>query len=488
MQEPQEPKKSPLDEIVQPFIDLWHAPRALWGVNLAYLIEGMVYFGILTYLVMYFNENVGLNDIHAGYTVGFMTAGITLSMVLLGGLSDRWGIRTALLAAIFLMVLGRVALAGGPSLGLEGGRPFSSLHLLGLLGILLVVLGYGMYQPAAYSAVKQFMTPKTSAMGYAMLYALMNLGGWIPSFFGPLRNRIGIDGMLWFYAFFTAVALVSTYLILSKRTVANALATAKIKREDEMREAGASDAGATEKKEELKPSYGSVLDWIKNHPLADLKFSFFIFALIPAQTLFAHNWFTVPVYVARAYRNSWPWISTNFEAATNFNPLLIFILLPIVTALTQKKKVYNMMILGTFLMAAPAFLLAIGPTMWTLILFLVLMTIGEAMWQPRFLQYAAEIAPEGRTGVYMGVAQLPWFLTKMIVPMYSGRMLMKYCPDKFTVPTAWPGLPEITVYPPESMMHSQLMWLAYACIAMMSTVILLLAKGWIGKDFKTKAD
>jgi POT family proton-dependent oligopeptide transporter len=38
------------------------------------------------------------------------------------------------------------------------------------------------------------------------------------------------------------------------------------------------------------------------------------------------------------------------------------------------------------------------------------MTIGEAMWQPRFLQYAAEIAPEGRTGAYMGVAQFPWFL------------------------------------------------------------------------------
>jgi len=27
-----------------------------------------------------------------------------------------------------------------------------------------------------------------------------------------------------------------------------------------------------------------------------------------------------------------------------------------------------------------------------------------------------------------------------------------------------------------------------ACIAMTSTVMLFLAKGWIGKDFKTKAD
>ena len=92
------------------------------------------------------------------------------------------------------------------------------------------------------------------------------------------------------------------------------------------------------------------------------------------------------------------------------------------------------------------------------------------MWQPRFLQYAAEIAPEGRTGVYMGVAQLPWFLTKMLVPwLYSGWMMDRYCPA-------------------EGPKDTQTMWLIFACIAMTSTLMLLLAKGWIGKDFKTKSE
>ena len=89
-----------------------------------------------------------------------------------------------------------------------------------------------------------------------------------------------------------------------------------------------------------------------------------------------------------------------------------------VTAFTQKRKVYNMMVIGTFVMAAPAFFLAFGTSLWTLLAYLFVMTIGEAMWQPRFLQFAAEIAPEGRTGAYMGVAQFPWFLTKMLVPLY----------------------------------------------------------------------
>ena len=100
------------------------------------------------------------------------------------------------------------------------------------------------------------------------------------------------------------------------------------------------------------------------------------------------------------------------------------------------------------------------------------MTIGEAMWQPRFLQYAAEIAPEGRTGEYMGVAQLPWFLTKVLVPaLYSGWMMDRYCPAPET------GRP----------VNTEPMWLIFGFIAMASFVLLVLAKNWIGKDFKTKA-
>ncbi|MBI5501662.1 MAG: MFS transporter [Deltaproteobacteria bacterium] len=460
----EEPKGPWWREVTQPFVDVVRAPRALWGVNLSYWLEGLVYFGVLGYLAMYFNQYVGMDDSWAGYMTGTLTWGITFAMFLFGGLADKWGVRVALVAALALMLLGRGLLALGPTVGLGPDGPWSPVHFTALAGILFVVLGYGMYQPAAYAAVRQFSTPKTAGMGYAMLYALMNLGGWIPTFFPPIRKAIGISGTYWVFTGLTMLGLLFTAMILTRKVAERAIADAKAAKEKEG--GGKKDEGKEAKKEPAAAAGSGVWNWLKNHPLADGKFAFFIFALIPVQTLFAHNWLTLPMYVERAYRGTW--IGANFEVATNFNPLLIFVFVPVIAALTQKRKVYNLMIVGTAVMAAPTFLLALGPSPYTLGAYLVLMTIGEAIWQPRFLQYAAEIAPEGRTGAYMGVAQFPWFLTKMITSFYSGWFLANYCPE-------------------EGVMATESMWLIYGLIAMSSTALLIVARPWLGKDFKEKS-
>jgi len=479
-----EAPKNPLKEITQPFIDLIHAPRALWGVNLAYVLEGTAYFGVLSYLAIYFSDYVFRGvpnpDVPAGFMVGVLTAGITLSMFFLGFVADKFGVRRALIWAFLFLLAGRLVIAGAGYVFEPAGLG-STLQLVTMAGIVLIVIGYGMYQPGAYTAVKQFTNPKTAGMAFAMLYALMNLGGWLPSFAFLLRDDdylgIGIGGVFWVYAAMTVAALLITITFLNKKTVAKAIADAKAQTAAiKAAEKGevAPETGSGDDISEAAPAaktgpvgfWANVKDWMVHHPFTDPKFTFFIFALIPVQTLFAYNWLVLPVYINRSYTG---WIGEYFEIAANFNPILIFIFAPIVAAVTQKRKVYNMMIAGTFIMAAPAFFLAFGTNGYLLFAYLLIMTIGEAMWQPRFLQYAAEIAPEGRTGVYMGVAQFPWFLTKMIVPLYSGTLIAKYVPaDGFKNP--------------------EKLWLISACIAMLSTVLLILARGWIGKDFKTKAD
>lgn len=450
--------KNVLRELIQPFIDLFHTSRALFGVNLAYVLEGLTYFGVVSLLAIYFNEFIKLDDIDADLMVGFLTAGITLAMLFLGATVDWVGVRKALLAALSFMLVGRVLLSIAPNLGAPG--LWNSAHLITIMGLLGIIIGYGIWQPACYAAVKKFTTEKTAAMGYAMLYALLNLGAFLPALISPpLRKSFGITGVFWAYVILTGVGILVVATIISKKAEKLAIAGAseEVKQKVEEEKDEMADMSAKER----------IVYYLKNFPLKDARFMFFIFILIPVQTLFAHNWLTLPQYTSRAFEG---FVKDNFEFFVNFNPLLIFILTPIVTALTSKKNAYKMMIIGTFVMAAPTFILALGPNFYTLMGYLIIMTIGEAMWQPRFLQWVAEIAPKGMTGIYMGIGQFPWFLTKVITSLYAGWFLIHYCP----------------VDTPAAQLNTEKMWLIYGIIAISSPVALLLVRGWMMKGFKTK--
>jgi proton-dependent oligopeptide transporter, POT family len=444
-----------LREITQPFIDLFHASRALWGVNVSYVLEGMTYFGVVGLLAIYFNDYIGLDDISAGHMVAFQTAGITLSMLFFGATVDLVGPRKALIVSLILLFAGRVLLALAPALGGSRGL-WSDAHLLAMGGLLGIIVGYGIYQPACYAAVKFFTNEKTAAMGYAMLYALMNLGGFLPGLVSPpVRRAFGITGVFWLYAVLTILGAVVVAVLLSNRAVK--AATEAVGKEPVWR---------GEQKEKKTPKE-QALFYLRNFPFKDGRFIFFVFILVPVQTLFAHNWLTLPQYCNRAFTGL---VSDNYEFFVNFSPLLIFVLTPVAAALTSKRDTYTMMIIGTLVMAAPAFFLAMGPSVATLFAYLVGTTVGEAIWSPRFLQWIAEVAPKEMTGIYMGIGQFPWFLTKVVTGLYSGWFLMHYCPA---------GVP-----PQE--MHTETMWLIYAFIAMISPVGLFLAQKWMRRGFKVR--
>ncbi len=813
-------------ELIDPFIHFAKAPRALWGINLSYLLEGLVYFGILTVLGKYLSDDVGLSDLHAGWVYSLFTGGITAAMLILGGVADKIGVRKALLAALGLMVFGRFLLAASGTFfeyHLGAGSP---MFFFVLAGLFLVVVGYGMYQPASYAGVKEFTNKKTAAMGYAMIYAVMNLGAFFSGLLSPpIRKSYGIAGVFWVYVGLTFLAFLAVFVLLSKRAAEAARAQVQEENENFSREEGGEEKEEKEGGEEEEPTeepgekrslkepvtilfgvgfaavvalllylvitrnipplekvyldyqeitskairemdkalvppekrkpsspgenlkepnvvleeaaqgirdlapeveppsggsykldpsvfpmarasldgdarilvalagrpdirerlslkpevsrgadkflrsfavtvmaaaYGleaevdgetlhklrlrlkrvkeeiipmdpsdrkdaltiaalppakmldrlalecedtagridslvppprnepfrdiliqeaetfrniglalersgvgpvgrrflserlffsallakdagdmvkvagdpevkaggkplvgklgahaltrmhemgraladilpeaAVAPWSTrfrdfllrygilslvglfflvgliwrilhlrpDHPFHNGKFTFFIFSLIPVQTLFAHNWLTMPYYINRAFGGTD--VGENFEFFSNINPILIFVLTPLVAAVTSRAKVYTMMVLGTLVMALPTFLLALPPSPVFLLVYILLMSVGEAMWSPRFLQLVAEIAPEGKTGAYMGIAQLPWFLTKVVTGFYSGYFLSQYCPK---LGPQNPGT----------------LWFIYGCIAMLTPLALIAAKGWIAANLEEK--
>ena len=502
------------------------APKALWGINVPYILEGLVYFGILTILGKFSSENVGLTDPQAGLVYSFVTGGITFFMLILGGVSDKIGVRNSLIVAFAAMLLGRVLIGLSGSLGLDGGL-WSPMFFTLTIGLLIMVMAYGLYQPAAYAGVKRYTTPKTAAMGYAVIYGFMNLGAFFSGFISSLTrpNFVdtfppnGLTAVFWVYAILTGISLLATLFLLTRKNDEDAVK--KVKEQSTIEGESEKEEEEEIQKEKInntrlfillaftiaafllsglgfdvsfnyktiyyvfgqKLSYdaffslsllsfiGLAVEYIIKrpyHPFRDARFSFFILILIPVQTLFAHNWLTLPYYLDRAFKGSV--VSDYFEIFTNINPILIFVLAPIVAGLTARANVYKMMIYGTIVMALPTFLLTIGPNMYLFLLYVLIMTIGEAMWQPRFLQWIAEVAPKGMVGLYMGVGQFPWFLTKVITGFYSGWFLMQYVPRD--------------VSPAD--MNTGTMWFIYGMIAIVSPIGLILARKWMLKGFKVK--
>jgi MFS family permease len=518
-----------LNETFHAFIK---APTALWGINLPYIIEGLVYFGILTILGKFSSENVGLTDAQAGLVYSFVTGGITFAMLLFGGMSDKLGVRKSLVLAFLAMLIGRFFISLSGTLNLGTGL-WSPMFFTLIGGLTVMVLAYGLFQPAAYAGVKRYTNKKTAAMGYAVIYGFMNLGAFLSGFISSFTRHgfkdvfppNGLTAVFWVYVLLTAVSLILTIVLITRKTDKAAIDRVKQENDD------ADDAAGIEhqEEEEVKPDikvnnipiiivtlfavlffflsgYGiensinkifdtqlfglnihidvafilflvmiilATIDYLKRrpwHPFRDKRFTFFIFILVPVQTLFAHNWLTLPYYLDRAFQGTV--VSQYFEVFSNLNPVLIFLLTPIIAGLTASANVYKMMIYGTLVMAIPTFLLAVGPSIPLFLTYVLMMTIGEAMWSPRFLQWIAEVAPKGKVGLYMGVGQFPWFLDKVFTGFYSGYFLEKYCPKNTPVVD----------------LHTGTMWFIYGLIAIITPVSLILAKNWMLRGFKEKAD
>ncbi len=170
------------------------------------------------------------------------------------------------------------------------------------------------------------------------------------------------------------------------------------------------------------------------------------------------------------------------------NSVLIILLVPIVGALSQKSAAYRMVILGGAISAAAGFIMAL-PTGWfqtiadsalvrwsahwylglsgdvnpwyvMIFLYVVVLSIGEAVYSPRVYEYAAAIAPKGQEASYSALSYVPFFLAKLFIGVFSGAMLESYCPET-------------------GARDSQTMWLIIALITTICPLGLITLRRWI---------
>ena len=192
--------------------------------------------------------------------------------------------------------------------------------------------------------------------------------------------------------------------------------------------------------------------------LVFVKLTFYIFNLM------------FPLYATRVFGEDFP-VASIFGT---LNPVMIIFLVPLISAATTKVRSFTMLLLGTGLSAASVFLCfspdslsimladswfgewvfdywleaPIGnrdPFMMSLIIFIMVFTVGEAIWSPRLMQFSAEIAPRGKEGAYIALSMLPYFLGKAGAGIMAEQMTELYFKaDQVTFPNqemtwAWIG-------------------------------------------------
>lgn len=422
---------------------LFGASRGFWLVNVVNFGDGIAYFGMLNLMTLFLGTmGLHMSDKLTGLSVSMFTGLVTLFMFGGGFISDRVGVRRALTLCLGMLLGGRALLVLSPAFG-------GAAHAAAWAGLVVMAFGEGVIQPALYAGVKEYTDARTATISYSILYAIMNLGIMAESFFSPFVRTDapflggvkglgwGIPGVFWLCIAITALMLVSHL----------GLFTAKVEREDR-------DPAAAPKEEGPEKPFGEKL---KELPFLDARFMFFIFILLPVRTLFAHQWLTLPDYIMRAYPAA---VGAKYEWISGLNPLIIVIFVPLIAALTRRVSVITMMVLGTALSALTTFLLVPGPNLHALIAYVLLFSLGEAVWSSRFLEYVSEIAPPGRVGAYMGLAGIPWFLAKFTTGLYSGTMLNRFVPQNGPQDTGT-------------------MWLIYGAVACLSPLGLIAARRWL---------
>ena len=168
------------------------------------------------------------------------------------------------------------------------------------------------------------------------------------------------------------------------------------------------------------------------------------------------------------------------------NPLLIVFLVPLIASLTKRVSSYKMMMVGTTISALAVFIATMpaeffeplmdtwvaelvfvkwldvpvemrDPLFLCLVTFIIVFTIGEALWSPRLMQFTAEIAPKGKEGSYIALSYLPYFAAKLVAGPMSGWLVATYVPENA-----------------ENYDKHYMVWIWIGCMAVVSPIGLLL--------------
>jgi POT family proton-dependent oligopeptide transporter len=331
---------------------------------------------------------------------------ITAYGLCVGVLIDNLGVRRSLILGASLLLVSRVSAMLTTSIGLM----YLNLFFLMPLGTALGI-------PVLTTAIRRYTTAENRAVAFGLFYAAMNVAALLS---GPAADLL--RGAFACGATLGGVHL-SAYRLLIASSVVTTLGMLGIAalgvREIEV---AGGPAGGTVAFEPRRGSPWRIAREI-GRTARFWRFLLLVVLLVAVRLIFRHLDATLPKYLLRTHGEAVP-----YGLIYAINPALIIVLVPLVSAYTRHVPPLTMIKWGAAVAAASPFCLALSSSVGAAVGFVVLLSIGEACYSPRFYEYATMAAPKGREGTYMALSSAPLFVAKLLAGGMSGVLLEEFCP------------------------------------------------------------
>jgi len=389
---------------------LRYAPRELFMIISMKFAEIAAYYSAAYIYTNFFTEELGMSDqvagnIYAAY--GFIS---TFLGVGAGIVIDKLGVRKSLLIGTISSVIARF-----------GTGVTNSKVLAVLISITLFPLGGAFGVPVLALGIRRYSHKDNRKFAFSIFYTMLMLATLLGTMsINQIRGffPIGTSVFGWELSWMRLVWMFST--ALSLYTVLCAFF---------LREIYVLDDKPLEDMviEPAKPATGSsmaVLKQIAKNPrFWRLTMVSVIFCGV--QMGFRHLDATFPKYMMRTYGENAPW-----EVILSINPIVVFFCAPVCTALLIKYNVgfRKALLLGAFLSGFSPFFLAAFESYLGSIVWITIMSIGQAIWGPKLYEYSTMSAPQGREGLYVAITASPIYLSTVPTGLVSGWLLEHYCP------------------------------------------------------------
>ena len=424
--------------LVSPFSNamaLRACPAELWVCICLQLIISINFFSLSLVLTEFLSLSFHMSDQRAGLAYGVFGTMTSLLAFPCGLLSDYAGIRWSFFASGALNMAGRILLSLTRSRAMAQAMLFSVLPLAS-------AIDFGI----CATAVRRFTPKHARAMGFALLATVMYTGqlmaGVLRDAFvltspdghaqggGMLAINTGAEdfalrvtgqrALLLFGAALAAAELGLSGFAAGKGAVVDSPSPFPLTLPTPTQLAPRQSL-----RQKLRmPPQAMVAQTLRDPQF--WRYSVLLVTCSFVRMLLTYVQAAMPKYLTRQLGGHVP-----VGSLLSIPPAMCIFLVPLITTLSDGRvSAITMITVGAFVTAASLVWLVSSISVWATVMFLVTFALGDAMWSPRLMEYAAQVSPATASSTWSALGVMPLFAAKLPAGLLSGILLAKFVPEQ----------------------------------------------------------